>query len=308
MKNTKCPVCTSPGFTILFSNAIDRMHGYPGIFSYVRCDTCGHVWLNPRPKSNDMNSYYPDDYRLHMPLGGKPKRPATTPFSLSPVTRAEKLLERLITKDSIVLDVGCGRGDFLAKLRDKTGCRSYGIDFSANAVKTAKECYDLDLFCGQLKDAPYLDKTFDLITMWWYLEHDPYPLKTLTKCRKLLKEDGWAIFGVPNYASLNAKLFKTKWYHLDPPRHLSIFSPNSAKTIVEKAGFVLDHVDWDKSTWGTLGTLQYAIFGRGYDVPFRIPDCFMFRLLSFPMTILLSMLRFSDVITIYARVKPTKAM
>ena len=303
VKFTNCPVCLSSSYRVLYRNAVDRMHGLPGIFKYVRCDKCEHVYLNPRPESHILGSFYPIDYGPHTPLPATSVRRTIAPFSLSPVKRTERFLEKHIEKNSSVLDIGCGRGDFLANLRYKTGCQCKGIDFSANAVRIARDIYDLEVFCGQLVDAPYLDKSFDVITMWWYLEHDPRPIDTLLKCKKFLKPNGLLVFGVPNYRSFNAKLFSTRWYHLDAPRHLSIFSPKSIRVLMKKTGFMINNIDWDRSTWGLLGSFQYALMGRSYNVPFRIQEIFLCRLLSFPLTLLLSSLRLSDIVTIYCRKK-----
>lgn len=301
MEFVNCPVCLSCDHKVLY-HAVDRMHGLSGVFRYVRCNKCGHIFLNPRLETQVIKNYYPSDYGPHQALTASSKE---TPISryLSPQKRMESFLRKHITEATSILDVGCGRGDFLGNLRKETGCQCYGIDFSPNAVKTAKELYGLAVFCGQLSDAPYPDRYFDLITMWWYLEHDPYPLKTLLKCKELLRENGWLVFGVPNSRSFNAKLFRTRWFHLDAPRHLSIFSPKSIKSMMEYTGFLIDHLEWDRSAWGLVGSLQYLAWGKGYDVPFNIPESLFFRSLCFPLTVSLSLLRLSDIVTVYARPK-----
>ena len=201
------------------------------------------------------------------------------------------------------MDVGCGRGDFLAELKRKTGCRCYGVDFSINATTAAKELYGLEVFHGQLIDAPYPRRCFDIITMWWYLEHNHHPLATLSRCRQFLKKDGWLVFGVPNSRSFNAKLFGTKWFHLDAPRHLSIFSPKSIRTITDRSGFLIDHIEQDRSTWGLVGSIRYVLRGFGCETRLNSSQEFLLRFLSLPITLSLSILRLSDVITVYVRNK-----
>ncbi len=303
MKTVSCPVCQSQNHSVLCGHAVDRMHGFPGEFSYVRCNECAHGYLNPRLGSDLLKSFYPDDYGPHRRLKSEPTKRKFSLFYLSPVKRTEQYLEKYIGKDSRVLDVGCGRGDFLADLRSQTGCQCRGVDFSPNAVEVAGDVHGLEVFCGQLVDAPLLDESFDLITMWWYLEHDPHPADTLRMCNKLLKPNGLLIFGVPNYRSFNAKMFGSRWYHLDAPRHVSLFSPKSIRALVEETGFMLQRLEWDRSTWGLLGSLQYAFMANGHKAPFRIPDMLLFRLLSFPLTLLLSFLKCSDIVTVYCRKK-----
>jgi len=236
---------------------------------------------------------------MHNPL----KRPKGSIVSnyLSPAKRAAAFLKGRITEDSSVLDIGCGRGDFLYRLKNDTGCRCYGVDFIPKAARQAKEEYGIDVFLGRIQDAPYPQKMFNLITMWWYLEHDPYPLKTISRSKELLRDDGWLVFAVPNYRSLNAALFGKSWFHLDAPRHLSIFSPGSIKHLLDKAGFRIHRVDWDRSTWGLVGSMQYLLWGRGYDAPFNITEKILFRLLSLPASLSASLLKLSDTVTVYAR-------
>jgi hypothetical protein len=41
----------------------------------------------------------------------------------------------------------------------------------------------------------------------------------------------------PNVASLGHRLFKRDWIHLDPPRHLHLFTCRSLAVLAERAGF-----------------------------------------------------------------------
>ena len=36
-------------------------------------------------------------------------------------------------------------------------------------------------------------------------------------------EDGVAVIALPNIKSFQSRLFRGKWFHLDPPRHLFFF-------------------------------------------------------------------------------------
>ena len=40
-----------------------------------------------------------------------------------------------ISQDDIVLEIGCGKGDFLKKLNDSTGCKGFGYDKSYEGEK-----------------------------------------------------------------------------------------------------------------------------------------------------------------------------
>ena len=64
---------------------------------------------------------------------------------------------------------------------------------------------------------------FDAVTFWHVLEHLENPGEALVAAGRLLKSNGWLVVAVPDYASLQAKLFGKYWFHLDLPRHLHHF-------------------------------------------------------------------------------------
>lgn len=64
-----------------------------------------------------------------------------------------------------ILDVGCGNGKLLKYLRERTGCRAYGFDYSENAVRTALRINgnDADIRVGIIGETDYPRETFDVI-------------------------------------------------------------------------------------------------------------------------------------------------
>src|SRR3972149_4111952 len=295
MIHVDCPVCHGGEHRLRWRNAVDRLHGLPGAFTYVQCTQCELIYLDPQPDSDSLIDYYPPAYSPHQasPPSSESRRDHALSDYLSPQRRMEKFIRHRIPGASSLLDVGCGRGDFLARMRATMGCHPHGVDFSRKAVEVAKTLHGLNVFCGPLASAPFARKSFDLITMWWYLEHDPEPMATLARCRELLKDTGWLVFGVPNHRSFNASIFGTRWFHLDAPRHLNIFSPTSIRVLMKRSGFSLQRTDYDRSTWGLVGSLQYLVAGRKFDSSFVISANPLRRLLSLPLTVSLSYLRLS---------------
>ena len=293
---SECPVCGAFHHDVVCF-ARDRMHGLPGVFRYVRCRECGHVHLNPRPPADVISGYYPIDYGPHQAT--LPKQSILSWF-LSPERRVQRFFRNIVTPDMKVLDVGCGRGDFLARLREIAHCSVYGVDFSPTAVSVARAMHGLDVFEGRLEEVPYSDGFFDVVSMWWYLEHDPSPVACLAACRRLLKPNGWLVVAVPNSASIPARVFRDKWFHLDAPRHMGIFCPESIRAIMRRTGFEICRVEYDRSTWGIIHSFEYFMRDRwGREGGFR--RTFLARAICVPVTVLLAALRLSDNITVYAR-------
>jgi SAM-dependent methyltransferase len=134
------------------------------------------------------------------------------------------------------LDVGCGTGALLAALR-QDGWAVQGVDPDATLARQAREERGLAVFVGDLAAAAFPNEHFDLVVLWHVLEHLPAPLATLGEVRRVLRPGGVAVIGVPNAASLQARLLGRYWAAYDVPWHLSHFSPGTLGKLLEQAGF-----------------------------------------------------------------------
>ncbi len=290
-----CNLCESRQWK-MFVIGTDRLHGFEGRFSYVRCVRCGLVFMNPQVPPEQMGRYYPEDYSPH--------------HKKAPESRPEINLPRAVLKqlrpDSAVLDIGCGSGAFLQAFRQKIGCRVFGLDFSGKAVETARNRYGLSVFCGTLERYPAEESSFDLITAWSFLEHVHDPMSVLKKVFHLLKPGGWFCLKTPNVRSLNAVLFKDKWYALDCPRHLFLFSPPTIRQYVQKAGLEVQSITWDLGSKTLLCSLQYLLDGNSRKpvAEERIRKSKWARAIVSPWSHLCGWMGFADQMYVTARKEP----
>ena len=310
-----CNLCGSKNSTFLFE-ARDRLHGISGKFSYVSCSEGGLVYMNPQVVPEETGKLYPSDYAPHSTsVKGKAAgiRSLYNQLIKTPVIAQ---LVRLVTNVKItsdiyhrldqksrVLDIGCGAGAFLNHVKSEKGCEVYGVDISEAAVKAAKNSFGLNIFKGTITEAPFDDGSFDVITAWWYLEHVPDPQATTSKISSLLKRNGYCIIGVPNFESFNAKCFRDKWYHLDCPRHLCIWTPAAMKRLLEQHGLTVTKIIYDKTPWGLRGSLQYSLYDDNINPKHRnrIRQSLFLWMLLLPWTIIVSLLKKSDIIVVYAK-------
>jgi SAM-dependent methyltransferase len=306
----QCPACASVDAKFLFE-AIDRLHGIPGTFHYVRCRTCGLGFMNPQVIPADIPNLYPPDYAPHSVQTFLARE-----IPRSPIKRLKSRLARWITNDPLdaslnlgqssrVLDVGCGSGEFLHRVHRATGAHVFGIDFSPNAQASAQQSFSIPVFVGTIEDYLHNQEPFDLITAWWLFEHVSDPRSFLTSVRRLLKRTGTFLFSVPNLASLNARLFRSKWYHLDCPRHLFLYTPKSLRRLLHDSGFRIDSIRYDKTPWGLLGSLQYFFYDTNLDpqTANRLRGNARLWKPLLPLTIALGLLRISDTMTVRASMR-----
>ncbi len=105
-----------------------------------------------------------------------------------------------LEKGGQMLDLGCGTAGILEYL---PGNIYYtGIDSSAYAIKEAKEKFrtrSRTNFLQQKKATlPFADRTFDMVLLFFSLEHILNPVETLIECRRVLKGGGYLVLAAPN--------------------------------------------------------------------------------------------------------------
>lgn len=118
---------------------------------------------------------------------------------ISPTRNYEKLHDKIIELcpfESKILDVGCGVGILLSKLKSENGCEVYGIDFSKNAVEFCKG-NGVNAIVSELPNVPYPDEMFDVVICSEVLEHLSKPEKTIEQILRVLKAKGIFIITVP---------------------------------------------------------------------------------------------------------------
>ena len=135
--------------------------------------------------------------------------------------------------DGRLLDVGCGSGLFLARMR-ALGWQVCGVEPDSEAARIGRERYGLDIR-STVEDLE--SEWFDAVTLHHVIEHLPDPLAVLTKVRRRLRPEGRLVVVTPNPEGLGRRIFRRNWIHWDPPRHLHVFSAESLATVARRADF-----------------------------------------------------------------------
>jgi SAM-dependent methyltransferase len=97
--------------------------------------------------------------------------------------------------------------------------------------------------------------SFDACFAWMVVEHLHDPLATLREVRRLLRDDGWLVFSVPNYGCWEARVFGRYWHALDLPRHLQHFRPQTLRQMLAQTGFRVERVIHQRNVLNLLGSL-----------------------------------------------------
>ena len=219
----RCPVCDSPSLSSAFPNeARDPITG--DSFQILSCNSCGIGFTSPFPEN--LEDYYPSQYRGYSPLIMGVLRM----FYLARVN----CWHRMRAKPGMALEIGCGPGLMLEAMARK-GWRVKGLERTEAVATFAREKFGLDVTSEDLNDLPAVP-TYDLIILFNVLEHLSNPIALLKACSERLNQGGKIIINVPNFKSTQARFSKELWLHLDPPRHLFHFSPESLQKLLSNIG------------------------------------------------------------------------
>lgn len=228
----------------------------------IQCKKCKLRFVSPRPTQEDVAQNYDWNYE-NRPGWTKPEPEAKLIYD-----RRFNFMSRFVRKGRI-LDVGAGRGEFLAKVKQANGWECFGTETSRYAVEFAKREFGIMLSLGQLEDLEYPKESFDVVTFWHVLEHLPYPSRVIEEARSILNDKGFIFIAVPNDSWLGRRHFfknvfkriinrlpikkKLKLKKMYPEineegnKHLFYFTPRTLARLLKQCGFQVKKrsIDYD---------------------------------------------------------------
>jgi 2-polyprenyl-3-methyl-5-hydroxy-6-metoxy-1,4-benzoquinol methylase len=212
-------------------------------WSVYRCSGCGLGFLDPRPDPDELNELYRSGYfESNYGTGLRVESPEMK-RRLSQETHRIRFFKKA-GRQGRLLDIGCGMGYFLLACRN-AGYEVEGMDISADSAAYVQDELKIPVAIGIIEGVDYPPASFDVITMWHFLEHVRRPDQYIEKARRWLKPDGILVVDVPNYQGTDARKTWARWKGWQLPFHLYHYTPETLQRILEKRGFrTIRHKDY----------------------------------------------------------------
>lgn len=261
-----CLLCQREG-QVLYGQLRDRFFAAPGVWEIRWCRSCELGWLDPRPLPQEISKLYGDYYTHSLPeerVGSLRRlrwwiRDGVLATWLGYGELASNPLQRgigwalglfQVVRDPVelsvmglrarsrgrLLDVGCGNGLFLGRMKE-LGWDVVGLEPDEEAARFAREKWGVRVEICAIHAARLERASIDVISMNHVVEHLSDPVRDLRRVREWLRPGGFVVLTTPNMKSIGHRRWREAWKHLDPPRHLFLFSKASLGRVLQAAGF-----------------------------------------------------------------------
>ncbi len=148
---------------------------------------------------------------------------------------AEYLKDLKVEDDSLALDLGCGRGEWLKKM-SKRGYRTVGVDINSSMVSA---CEENGVEAVNSDALEYLeaveDSSVDVLSAFQVIEHlsKAEVTKLVKEAYRVLKTGGILILETPNICNVEVGAAS---FHLDPT-HINAVHPSFLQFMAEHMGY-----------------------------------------------------------------------
>lgn len=270
IKSRVCPICKASNLEYQFSvlsNADGSISGY----EIIQCKSCTAGLTNPLPTSEDLSKYYSTG--IYAKGGGRLRQIVDIVLSKLYDYRLSEICRYKKSTGVKLLDIGCGKGRFIAHAVKKSW-QAEGVDSVSAQVSAAQERYQNKISFGEVWEIEYPENHFDVVTAWHVLEHLTEPHRVINEVARILCSGGVFVCEVPYFNSWQASIGGGNWFQLDAPRHLIHYTIPALKNLLNQHQLKVVHISTFSLELGYFSMLQ-SIENR-----FRLKPNWLFRWLK----------------------------
>jgi SAM-dependent methyltransferase len=143
-------------------------------------------------------------------------------------------LIRRYEEEGCLLEIGCGRGEFLQVASERFTVE--GIDISQYAVQAVAADLELPIRRADIEESALPEVAYDVVVAFNVLEHLAEPLDVLRKIHRALQAGGLFVGSVPYNGALVGRIH-TSLTNLFDKTHVSTYPPERWRALLQEADF-----------------------------------------------------------------------
>ena len=237
-KRLCCPVCGK------FPETPDEVISRNETRTYRRCSKCGMVYMafTTIEDKKYQKSYFFEDYKKQY---GKTYEEDFDSIKAQGLRRINVIKSLAGSAGETLLDIGCAYGPFLSAAADN-GINPFGTDIAEDAVAYVQQKLKYPAVCSVFPEIDAAEEfgiaQFDVVTMWYVIEHFKDLGSVLRKVSALVKKGGIFAFSTPSGEGISAISDKDHFYQISPTDHYTIWEPSRADSILQQFGFKIERI------------------------------------------------------------------
>ena len=247
--NPTCPLCKT-NVVFLFNTKDHNEKIEDKIFAYWKCPDCKMIFLPDIPAN--LGEYYRESYYEIPSLE-----------SLSRIAKANEYQIRFILEfvtSGNLLEIGPSFGTFSLQAKN-AGFAVDAIEMDKRCCEFLSESVGVNVVNSNRPEEAINDLgKHDAIALWHNIEHLPDPWTFLKEAAQNLNSGGVLLIASPNPDSLGFRILKSKWPHVDAPRHLYLIPVNVLTEYLKPFGLervAMTTTDKGAKSWNRFGWQRF---------------------------------------------------
>ena len=207
--------------------------------TYRRCGSCGMVYMSFTLEEDKkyQKAYFFEDYKKQY---GKTYEEDFEYIKAQGLRRVGIIKSLTGNTGGNLFDIGCAYGPFLSAAADSS-FNSFGTDISDDAISYVQTKLKFPAVCSTFPEIDTAEEfgiaQFDVVTMWYVIEHFKDLGSVLRKVSSIVKKGGIFAFSTPSGEGISAVSDKDHFYTISPTDHYTVWEPSHASYILKKFGF-----------------------------------------------------------------------
>jgi 2-polyprenyl-3-methyl-5-hydroxy-6-metoxy-1,4-benzoquinol methylase len=235
-----CPVCGGSGRKALYRDPAK---------SYFRCASCGAVSMMRFEAGREQpytEAYFFEEYKRQYGRTYLEDWPALIALARPRLDIIEEIAAWSLgrRKGLSILDVGCAYGPFLAAAKER-GHEPYGLDAAKEAADYVRRELGIPATTGDFIDptvASSFGGPFDVLSMWYVIEHFERLEKALRNAAALVRPGGILALSTPSLEGASGRFRRSAFFAASPEDHFTVWEPSRAKDILKPYGFRVERI------------------------------------------------------------------